>query len=241
MTAKSTREVVCYNCGNSFCLPDWRVKGSKSGKFFCSPSCFYSGRTRVQPNIISIICDVCGKSFEVPKYRAETAQYCSTKCMAFGHIKDPVSYFGPEPITRKYEKHGLSKTKEYATYLSMIGRCETHPHYAGRIKVCDRWLNSFAAFYEDMGPMPSSDHEIDRFPDRDGDYEPKNCRWATAKEQGWSNTGQFNGNAKLTDDDVRNIRNLKSTKTYREIAKIYSIRWDHVRDIVKRKVWQSVE
>ncbi len=241
MTAKSGQEVKCNHCGKLFYLPLWRIERSKNGRFFCSPSCLYAGRTRPLRNDISKICASCGKVFEVPKYRKETGKYCSIECMSLGYIKDPASYFGPEKPKRAYEKHGLSKTKEYTTYLSMIGRCETHPHYAGRIKVCERWLNSFAAFYEDMGPMPSVQHEIDRYPNRDGDYEPGNCRWATAKEQGWSFAGQYNGNAKLTAENVRKIRELKSTLSYNEIAKIYNIRWDHVRDIVKRKSWKSVE
>lgn len=85
--------------------------------------------------------------------------------------------------------HNRTKTVEYRTWRHIKSRCynknvHNYDNYGGRgIKICDRWLNSFENFYADMGERPSSNHSIDRFPNKDGDYELSNCRWATTKQQ----------------------------------------------------------
>jgi hypothetical protein len=86
------------------------------------------------------------------------------------------------------------KEKElmYARYKNMKRRCyrkenDNYYLYGGRgIIVCDRWLESngqgFVNFCMDMGERPGSEYSIDRI-NPDGNYEPSNCRWATASEQ----------------------------------------------------------
>lgn len=99
-----------------------------------------------------------------------------------------------------------SRTTEYRVWSAMKNRCyrtknENYALYGGRgIKVCDRWRNSFQNFLNDMGKRPSLRHTLDRFPDKDGDYEPSNCRWADYFEQN-NNTRanvffEYNGESK---------------------------------------------
>lgn len=87
-------------------------------------------------------------------------------------------------------KHGhrsQSPSPTYHSWASMKSRClnplaTDYNLYGGRgVKVCDRWLD-FNLFLEDMGERPEG-KTIDRYPDANGNYEPGNCRWATAGEQ----------------------------------------------------------
>lgn len=82
--------------------------------------------------------------------------------------------------------HYMHGTPTYRSWSSMIQRC-TNPktvayhQYGGRgIKVCKQWLR-FSAFIADMAARPEGT-TLDRI-NPDGNYEKKNCRWATRQTQ----------------------------------------------------------
>jgi hypothetical protein len=95
-------------------------------------------------------------------------------------------------INNKFShRHGdathKNRAPEYAAWSRMHNRCKNsndrkYKDYGGRgITVCERW-ESYENFLIDMGRRPSPKHSLDRI-DVNGNYEPSNCRWATAKEQ----------------------------------------------------------
>lgn len=64
--------------------------------------------------------------------------------------------------------------------------CPGTKHYdiygGAGVTVCDRW-KVFENFLVDMGPRPEG-CTLDRFPNKIGNYEPDNCRWANSRVQG---------------------------------------------------------
>lgn len=122
----------------------------------------------------------------------------------------------------------MSKTRIFGIWENMRDRCN-NPNsklyylYGERgIKVCEEWSNDFLTFYNwSIKNGYRQGLSIDRI-DVNGNYEPNNCRWATAKQQ------------------IRNRRNTVYVniggvkKTLGELSEEYNIKYNTLYDRYRR-------
>jgi hypothetical protein len=137
----------------------------------------------------------------------------------------------------------------YAVWQRMRQRCTNKNHFAyarygGRgIKICKRWdkLENFVADMPGWCPRMM----LDRI-DNDGDYKPRNCRWATYTQ---SNRNKSNC---LTEAKVRHIRKMlgnrspgnrpldNRTRQYKIAAK-FGVSQSAISKILLNQRWASVQ
>ena len=126
---------------------------------------------------------------------------CGNQCAAkTGHLRAGSKKSCGCLVKENNLKHGHARhdaddrqvaTPTYTSWNSMLNRCvyanhaERKPEYA-HVSVCDRWNpkagGSFENFLADKGERPEG-KTLDRFPDKVGNYEPSNTRWATPSQQ----------------------------------------------------------
>lgn len=116
-------------------------------------------------------------------------------------------------------------TSEFRCWDAMKQRCinpnhKSYKDYGARgITVCDRWMNSFENFLNDMGLRPSNKHSIDRIDNNDS-YYPENCRWYTEQNKNTraNQWRTYDGRTQIVADWRREF-NIPSTTFYRLVNK----------------------
>ena len=133
------------------------------------------------------------------------------------------------------------RSPSYQSWMAMRDRCSRLKRGSSKyyiesgVRVCDRWKDSFEAFLADMGERPPGT-TLDRWPNRTGNYEPGNCRWATPAEQ-----AQNQRNTKLTPAIVIDIRTRRAVgESYVSIAQFHDIRPHNARKVARYETWKNV-
>lgn len=125
--------------------------------------------------MVIAVCD-CGKIKQYRLHHFICGKIVSCKC------------FQTEQVINKCKKHLLTKHPIYKLRRDIIVRCENknskaYKNYGGRgILICKEWRDSFEIFYKwciENGWQKGL--QIDRI-NNNGNYEPNNCRFVTAKE-----------------------------------------------------------
>ena len=171
------------------------------------------------------------------KKTTRTRIYCMCQCEC-GNIKEIVydSLKNGETTSCGCIKHinaakNLQNTKErlYRIWNMMKDRCYNSNNIAYKnycnINVCDEWKESFNNFFTwAINHGYYSELTLDRI-NSNGNYEPNNCRWITAKAQ----------NNNKTNNIMITLHNM--TKTLAEWSTIYNIEYSIVRKRIVELKW----
>ena len=166
------------------CVCGWKAQRTLVGKDKPCPSCGRTDLDRVTRAAksplrrLAMKCWACGWKGDLRTKQSDPCPACGGE---LAHLTQSESHV----------KHGATvgaRPAEYQAWASMKVRClnprsQNYRHYGGRgISVANEWVSSFYKFFEDVGPRPSAEHSLGRI-DNDGNYEPGNVEWQTAKVQ----------------------------------------------------------
>lgn len=146
---------------------------------------------------------------------------------------------------RNNARRSLAKTGDprhplWSMWNNIKARClcptnKLYPRYGGRgIRICERWLNSFPDFLQDVGERPSGT-SLDRI-DNNGNYEPGNVRWATPTQQ-----SRNRRNIRLTPDLVAVVHSRSAAgETGKSIARDMGVTPTTISRILSGQVWADL-
>jgi hypothetical protein len=120
-----------------------------------------------------------------------------------------------ESIRKRSTTHGAARSRLYRIWSLMRARCSptgkgtAWEYYGARgVRVCDEWT-TFTPFQQWAHAHGYADHLTIERDDVNGNYESSNCRWITAKQQGYNKRNSrrltWNGETKTTAEWARDL------------------------------------
>jgi len=140
-------------------------------------------------------CD-CGNEKEIRLYDVKNEKTKSCGCLSSEINRKRLTKHGVTCLPNKFYKLCF-----YKTIVGIFNRCyntnyHEYENYGGKgIKVCDEWKQNPIRLHEWLIENNyKKGLQIDRYPDKNGDYSPENCRVVTPKK----NSNNKNNNTLLT-------------------------------------------
>lgn len=121
---------------------------------------------------------------------------------------------GRKNLIKASTKHGLSYNPIYNTWHLINNRCynqkaKQYKNYGGR-GINNFWRTDPSGFVkyilQELGPKPSKKYSLDRI-NNDGNYEPGNLRWATAKQQANNKTHAWQRTIEALENRIKFLEN----------------------------------
>lgn len=196
-------------------MPRFDFERYKDKQFGCLHVFDYSHYDKQRKlNFVKAKCLNCGSIITISSNRLNLSHTYCAKCVQRPHIT----------LNKRLRR----------IYGNMKNRCNNkksnrfHRYGARGIKVCEEWAKSFANFQNWALNNGYEDHlTLDRI-NNDGDYEPKNCRWATYKEQSHNSSAN------------RGITINGETKTITEWCEHYDIPYYVINNRINKYNWDYI-
>lgn len=169
-------------------------------------------------NSLAKLLDIRGQTFtrltvidRAPDYKNGSARWlcrceCGNEVVAIGQKlrngrTKSCGCFNVDLAKMRFTTHGESRTRLFRIWGGMLNRCSNPnnvgwENYGARgIRVCQPWRDSYETFRDwAVSNGYAANLSIDRI-NNSGDYDPSNCRWASAEEQ----SRNKRNNARLSD------------------------------------------